>query len=133
MRKDIKHIIISGGGTGGHVFPAISIANALKEIEPGIEILFVGAKGRMEMEKVPKAGYDIKGLPIMGIQRKLTLKNLQVPFKLIKSLRQAKQIIKSFKPDVVVGVGGEGMPGFTGIVALVAVVAAAVLVARKHR
>jgi UDP-N-acetylglucosamine--N-acetylmuramyl-(pentapeptide) pyrophosphoryl-undecaprenol N-acetylglucosamine transferase len=106
MRKDNKHIIISGGGTGGHVFPAISIANALKEIEPGIEILFVGAKGRMEMEKVPKAGYEIKGLPIIGIQRKLTMKNLQVPFKLFQSLRQAKQIIKSFKPDVVVGVGG---------------------------
>jgi UDP-N-acetylglucosamine--N-acetylmuramyl-(pentapeptide) pyrophosphoryl-undecaprenol N-acetylglucosamine transferase len=106
MRKDNKHIIISGGGTGGHVFPAISIANALKEIEPGIEILFVGAKGRMEMEKVPNAGYEIKGLPIIGIQRKLTMKNLQVPFKLFQSLRQAKQIIKSFKPDVVVGVGG---------------------------
>jgi len=106
MRKDNKHIIISGGGTGGHVFPAISIANALKEIEPGIEILFVGAKGRMEMEKVPKAGYEIKGLPIVGIQRKLTMKNLQVPFKLFQSLRQAKRIIKSFKPDVVVGVGG---------------------------
>lgn len=106
MRKDNKHIIISGGGTGGHVFPAISIANALKETEPGIDILFVGAKGRMEMEKVPKAGYEIKGLPIMGIQRKLTLKNLQVPFKLFQSLRQAKRIIKAFKPDVVVGVGG---------------------------
>ena len=106
MSKENKHIIISGGGTGGHVFPAISIANALKEIDSSIEILFVGAQGRMEMKKVPDAGYEIKGLSIMGIQRKMTLKNLLVPFKLIKSLRRAKRIINDFKPDVVVGVGG---------------------------
>jgi len=106
MSKENKHIIISGGGTGGHVFPAISIANALKEIDPSIEILFVGAQGRMEMQKVPDAGYEIKGLPIMGIQRKMTLKNLLVPFKLMKSLRHARRIINEFNPDVVVGVGG---------------------------
>src|SRR6056297_2199430 len=106
MSKENKHIIISGGGTGGHVFPAISIANALKEIDPSIEILFVGAQGRMEMQKVPDAGYEIKGLPIMGIQRKMTLKNLLVPFKLMKSLRRARRIINDFKPDAVVGVGG---------------------------
>jgi UDP-N-acetylglucosamine--N-acetylmuramyl-(pentapeptide) pyrophosphoryl-undecaprenol N-acetylglucosamine transferase len=101
-----KKVIISGGGTGGHIYPAISIANALRLIDPTIEILFVGALGRMEMEKVPAAGYAIKGLPIAGIQRSLTLKNLSVPFKLIKSLTEAGKIIDSFNPDVVVGVGG---------------------------
>jgi len=106
MSKRNKHIIISGGGTGGHVFPSISIANALKEMDSSVEILFVGALGRMEMQKVPEASYEIKGLPIMGIQRKMTLKNLQVPFRLIKSLRRARRIINDFKPDVVVGVGG---------------------------
>lgn len=99
-------VIIAGGGTGGHVFPAIAIANALKSIVPDIEILFVGAKGKLEMEKVPQAGYKIIGLWISGFQRKLTTKNLSFPFKLIHSLIKSKQIIKSFQPDVVVGVGG---------------------------
>ncbi|TDG35137.1 undecaprenyldiphospho-muramoylpentapeptide beta-N-acetylglucosaminyltransferase [Pedobacter changchengzhani] len=99
-------IIISGGGTGGHIFPAVAIANALKRIVPGCQILFVGAIGRMEMEKVPAAGYKIVGLNISGIQRGSILKNLTLPFKLIGSVRKAMQIIKDFKPDAVVGVGG---------------------------
>lgn len=99
-------VIISGGGTGGHIFPAIAIANAIKLKHPTAEILFVGAEGKMEMEKVPVAGYKIVGLPIMGIQRKLTLQNLKVPFKLLFSLLKAKKVIKEFKPNVVVGVGG---------------------------
>lgn len=99
-------IIISGGGTGGHIFPAISIANALKRMEPGCEILFVGAIGRMEMEKVPAAGYKIIGLNISGIQRGSITKNLSLPFKLMGSMRKALQLIADFKPDVVVGVGG---------------------------
>lgn len=99
-------VIIAGGGTGGHVFPAIAIANALKAIVPNVEILFVGAKGKLEMEKVPQAGYKIIGLWISGFQRKLTTKNLSFPFKLVHSLIKSKQIIKSFQPDVVVGVGG---------------------------
>ncbi|MBN4062049.1 MAG: undecaprenyldiphospho-muramoylpentapeptide beta-N-acetylglucosaminyltransferase [Flavobacteriales bacterium] len=99
-------VIISGGGTGGHIFPAIAIANALKKKAEGAEILFVGAKGRMEMEKVPAAGYKIEGLNISGFQRRLTLKNLSFPFKLLGSLLKAKQILKKFKPEVVVGVGG---------------------------
>lgn len=98
--------IISGGGTGGHIFPAIAIANALKKAEPSCDVLFVGAEGRMEMEKVPNAGYKIIGLPVMGLQRKLTLKNLAFPFKLIKSLLKAKKVVKEFKPNAVVGVGG---------------------------
>lgn len=98
--------IISGGGTGGHIFPAIAIADALKELVPGIDILFVGAKGRMEMEKVPAAGYPIEGLWISGLQRSLSLKNLSFPFKLINSTYNARRIIKQFKPDVVIGVGG---------------------------
>jgi UDP-N-acetylglucosamine--N-acetylmuramyl-(pentapeptide) pyrophosphoryl-undecaprenol N-acetylglucosamine transferase len=98
--------IISGGGTGGHIFPAIAIANTIKEQEPNAEILFVGAIGKMEMEKVPAAGYRIVGLNITGIQRKLSLSNLAFPFKLLVSLLKAKSIIKSFKPDVVIGVGG---------------------------
>lgn len=101
-----KKVIISGGGTGGHIFPAISIANALRKIEPDIEILFVGAEGRMEMEKIPAAGYKIVGLPVAGLYRSLTLKNFKVLIKLIKSLRMAKKIIREFDPDVVVGVGG---------------------------
>src|SRR5664280_2510336 len=103
-----KHnrVIISGGGTGGHIFPAISIANALRKIEPETEILFVGAEGRMEMEKVPAAGYRIIGLPVAGLYRSLTLKNISVLIKLLKSLNMAKKVIKEFKPDVVVGVGG---------------------------
>ncbi|MDR3227066.1 MAG: undecaprenyldiphospho-muramoylpentapeptide beta-N-acetylglucosaminyltransferase [Prevotellaceae bacterium] len=103
--KNIK-IIISGGGTGGHIYPAVSIANTLKQRNPDTEILFVGAKGRMEMEKVPAAGYEIIGLPVVGLQRRFTLKNLLVPFKLFKSLNCAKKIIKDFAPDIVVGVGG---------------------------
>lgn len=99
-------IIISGGGTGGHIFPAISIANAIKEIAPAAEILFVGAQGRMEMEKVPAAGYKIIGLEIQGIQRSLTLKNLLFPIKLIKSLWKAWTIVRDFKPHAAVGVGG---------------------------
>lgn len=99
-------IIISGGGTGGHIFPAISIANALRRMEPGCEILFVGATGRMEMEKVPAAGYKIVGLNISGIQRGSIVKNLSLPFKLLGSVRKALRLIADFKPDVVVGVGG---------------------------
>jgi UDP-N-acetylglucosamine--N-acetylmuramyl-(pentapeptide) pyrophosphoryl-undecaprenol N-acetylglucosamine transferase len=101
-----SRIIISGGGTGGHIYPAIAIANAIKEKQPNAEILFVGANGKMEMEKVPKAGYEIVGLDIAGLQRKLTLKNLSFPFKLIKSLKKAKQIVKDFNPDIAIGVGG---------------------------
>lgn len=101
-----KRIIISGGGTGGHIFPALSIANSLKKADPTIDILFVGAIGKMEMEKVPAAGYPIKGLPVAGLQRKLSLANLSLPAKVLKSLRIARKIIKDFAPDVVVGVGG---------------------------
>ncbi|GAA4168912.1 undecaprenyldiphospho-muramoylpentapeptide beta-N-acetylglucosaminyltransferase [Sphingobacterium ginsenosidimutans] len=99
-------VIISGGGTGGHIFPAISIANALKTMDPANEILFVGANGRMEMDKVPAAGYTIVGLDIQGINRKQLWKNILLPFKLMKSLRKAKKVIRDFKPDVAVGVGG---------------------------
>jgi len=101
-----KKIIISGGGTGGHIFPAISVANALKRMDPEIDILFVGAEGKMEMDKIPEAGYKIIGLPVTGIYRSLTLKNFTVLPKLIKSLFRAKKILRDFKPDVVVGVGG---------------------------
>jgi UDP-N-acetylglucosamine--N-acetylmuramyl-(pentapeptide) pyrophosphoryl-undecaprenol N-acetylglucosamine transferase len=99
-------VIISGGGTGGHVFPAIAIANAIKACKPDAELLFVGAKGRMEMRRVPEAGYAIKGLWISGLQRKLTFKNLLFPIKLLVSMMQARNIISEFKPDVVIGVGG---------------------------
>ena len=102
----VYRIIISGGGTGGHIFPAIAIANAIKAAQPESEILFVGAEGRMEMEKVPQAGYNIIGLPIMGIQRRLTLQNLKVPFKIIASILKARKIIREFKPDIAIGVGG---------------------------
>ncbi len=105
MKKN-KKIIISGGGTGGHIFPAISIANALKKIDKNIEILFVGAKSKMEMEKVPASGYNIIGLPISGFQRRITFKNITFFFKLLISILKSKRIINSFKPDVVVGVGG---------------------------
>jgi len=101
-----KRVIISGGGTGGHIFPAISIANALRKIDPETEILFVGAEGRMEMEKIPAAGYKIIGLPVAGLYRSLTLKNFYVLIKLLKSLRKARKVIREFNPDVVVGVGG---------------------------
>lgn len=103
--KKLK-VILSGGGTGGHIFPAVSIANEIKKIVPTAEILFVGALGKMEMEKIPAAGYKIIGLPIAGIQRKLSLANLKFPFLLIKSLLKARAIVKEFKPDVVVGTGG---------------------------
>ena len=106
MSKPRKKIIISGGGTGGHIFPAVAIADALKRRLDNPDILFIGAKGRMEMEKVPKAGYKIEGLWISGIQRKLTLKNLSFPFKLISSLMKARKIMKSFIPDVAIGTGG---------------------------
>lgn len=99
-------IIISGGGTGGHIFPAISIANAIKSKRPDAKILFVGALGRMEMQKVPAAGYEIKGLPICGFDRKHLLKNISVLFKIWKSQRMARKIINDFKPMVAVGVGG---------------------------
>lgn len=102
----IKKIIISGGGTGGHIYPAIAIANAFKDIDSQIEVLFVGAKGKMEMEKVPKAGFKIIGLPVVGINRAHFWKNFLFPIKLIQSLYQAFSILKSFKPDVVIGVGG---------------------------
>jgi UDP-N-acetylglucosamine--N-acetylmuramyl-(pentapeptide) pyrophosphoryl-undecaprenol N-acetylglucosamine transferase len=101
-----KRVIIAGGGTGGHIFPAIAIANALKKMEPSIEILFVGAKGRMEMEKIPEAGYKIKGLDIAGFNRSSLIKNFSLPFKLIKSFFQVRSIVKDFKPNAVVGVGG---------------------------
>jgi UDP-N-acetylglucosamine--N-acetylmuramyl-(pentapeptide) pyrophosphoryl-undecaprenol N-acetylglucosamine transferase len=101
-----RKIIISGGGTGGHIFPAIAIANALKAIDSSIDILFVGAKGKMEMEKVPAAGYPIEGLWISGIQRRLTLDNLAFPFKLLSSVMKSRRIIRKFRPDAVVGVGG---------------------------
>jgi UDP-N-acetylglucosamine--N-acetylmuramyl-(pentapeptide) pyrophosphoryl-undecaprenol N-acetylglucosamine transferase len=101
-----KRIIISGGGTGGHIFPAIAIANALKKLDPDTKILFVGANGRMEMERVPAAGYEIVGLDIQGIQRKSILKNLALPFKLITSVLKSIRIIRDFRPDAAVGVGG---------------------------
>ncbi len=103
---DNYRFILSGGGTGGHIYPAIAIANELKRRHPKAEFLFVGANDRMEMEKVPNAGYKIEGLWITGIQRKLTLQNLLFPFKLISSLIKANAIVKKFKPDVVIGTGG---------------------------
>ncbi|MDD7234335.1 MAG: undecaprenyldiphospho-muramoylpentapeptide beta-N-acetylglucosaminyltransferase [Bacteroidales bacterium] len=110
MEYKSLRIMISGGGTGGHIFPAVSIANKLKELNPQTEILFVGAEGKMEMEKVPAAGYRIVGLPIVGLQRQLSLKNIvndiQVPFKVVSSIFKAKKILREFKPQVVVGVGG---------------------------
>ncbi len=99
-------VIISGGGTGGHIFPAISIANELSKLDSDIDILFVGAKGKMEMEKVPASGYKIKGLPVAGFQRRLTYKNITFFYKLASSMFQARKIVKGFNPDVVVGVGG---------------------------
>ena len=105
MEKELR-VIISGGGTGGHIFPAVSIANAVKALRPDAKILFVGALGRMEMQRVPAAGYEIKGLPICGFDRKNLLRNIKVLYKIWKSQRMAKQIIKDFKPQVAVGVGG---------------------------
>ena len=106
MKYGKLRVIISGGGTGGHIFPALSIADKLKELNPETEILFVGAAGRMEMEKVPAAGYRIEGLPMAGLQRKLTLSNLALPFKVLKSISMAKKLIREFKPDIAIGVGG---------------------------
>lgn len=105
MKKNLR-IIISGGGTGGHIFPAVSIANAIKTLQPDSEILFVGAEGRMEMQRVPAAGYPIKGLPVAGFDRKNLFKNIPVLIKLFKSQRLAKKIVKDFKPHAAVGVGG---------------------------
>ena len=110
MQYKAIRIIISGGGTGGHIFPAISIANKMRELNPESEILFVGAVGKMEMEKVPAAGYKIVGLPIVGLQRQLSWQNLvndlQAPFKVLSSIRKARRIIREFKPDIAIGVGG---------------------------
>ena len=105
MSKNLR-IIISGGGTGGHIFPAVSIANAIKELRPDTDILFVGAEGRMEMHRVPAAGYPIKGLPVAGFDRKNLLKNIPVLIKLFKSQRLARKIVKDFRPHAAVGVGG---------------------------
>ncbi len=101
-----KKIIIAGGGTGGHIFPAIAIANALKKQDPSVEILFIGAKGKMEMEKVPQSGYQIKGLDIAGFNRSSLIKNISLPFKLIRSFFQVRSIFKNFMPDAAIGVGG---------------------------
>ena len=106
MDKPYK-IILSGGGTGGHIYPAVAVAEALKRrLGDRVELLFVGAEGKMEMEKVPALGYSIVGLPIAGLQRRLDWRNLLVPFKVLKSIRRAKQTIRSFGADVVVGFGG---------------------------
>ncbi|AOW21620.1 undecaprenyldiphospho-muramoylpentapeptide beta-N-acetylglucosaminyltransferase [Urechidicola croceus] len=105
MKQSIN-ILLSGGGTGGHIYPAVSIANELKSRYPQANFLFVGARDRMEMEKVPQSGYEIRGLWISGIQRSLSFKNITFPFKLISSIREARKIIKTFKPDVVIGTGG---------------------------
>lgn len=123
--KDNLRIIISGGGTGGHIFPAVSIANAIKEQHPDTEILFVGAEGRMEMQRVPAAGYKIIGLPVAGFDRKHLLKNISVLIKLLRSQLKARQIIKDFKPHAAVGVGGYAsgptlkMAGMMGIPTLI--------------
>jgi UDP-N-acetylglucosamine--N-acetylmuramyl-(pentapeptide) pyrophosphoryl-undecaprenol N-acetylglucosamine transferase len=102
----IERVIISGGGTGGHIFPAIAIADEIKKRNPLAKVLFVGAKGKMEMEKVPQAGYKIEGLEIAGFKRKFTFSNFLLPIKIVKSLLKARRIIKKFKPDLVIGVGG---------------------------
>lgn len=101
-----KRVLISGGGTGGHIFPALSIANALRRRQPDIKILFVGAEGRMEMERVPAAGYDIIGLPVAGFNRRQLWKNIPVLIKLFKSMRRARKVLRDFRPDIAVGVGG---------------------------
>jgi UDP-N-acetylglucosamine--N-acetylmuramyl-(pentapeptide) pyrophosphoryl-undecaprenol N-acetylglucosamine transferase len=125
MNHGSSKIIISGGGTGGHIYPAVAIANELKAVNSANEILFVGAEGKMEMEKVPKAGYKIIGLPIAGINRSNMLANLGLPFKLIKSLWKTYKVIKDFKPDVAIGVGGYAsgptliMANFLGVPTLI--------------
>lgn len=105
-RREPYRLLIGGGGTGGHVFPAIAIADALKEMDPGMEFLFVGALGKLEMEKVPEAGYAIEGLPVSGFQRRITLKNISFFYKLLVSMIRSRRIVRSFNPDVAVGVGG---------------------------
>ena len=103
----MKRIILSGGGTGGHIYPAVSVAEELKrQFGNDVELLFIGAEGKMEMERVPALGYRIEGLPVAGLQRRLTLKNLLLPIKVLRSLNKARKIIRSFKPDLVVGFGG---------------------------
>ena len=103
----MKRIILSGGGTGGHIYPAVAVAEALKRCYGDeVEVLFVGAEGKMEMEKVPALGYNIVGLPILGIQRQFTWKNLTVPFRLIGSILKARKVIRKFRPDAVIGFGG---------------------------
>ncbi|HLF34905.1 MAG TPA: glycosyltransferase, partial [Cyclobacteriaceae bacterium] len=104
--KKPYRFILSGGGTGGHIYPAIAVADKAKELYPGSEILFVGANGKMEMEKVPQAGYSIVGLPVAGLHRKFTLRNLEFPFRLAASISKAGKIISDFKPDAVAGFGG---------------------------
>ena len=104
--NEILRIIIAGGGTGGHIFPALAIANALKNKKPGIDILFVGAKGKMEMDKIPEAGYKITGLDIAGYNRSSLIKNISLPYKLLQSFLQVRKILKTFKPQAVIGVGG---------------------------
>ena len=106
ITKHKKRYLIAGGGTGGHIFPAVAIADALKQQQPDTELMFVGAAGRMEMEKVPQAGYKIVGLEVVGLQRSLTFKNVLFPFKLLKSLFQAYKVVKNFKPNACIGVGG---------------------------
>ncbi len=101
-----RRIIIAGGGTGGHIFPAIAIAGALKRQDPGVELLFIGAKGKMEMEKVPQAGYRIEGIDIAGLNRSSLIKNIGLPYKLLKSFFQVRRIVSAFRPDAVIGVGG---------------------------
>lgn len=105
MKKEYR-IIISGGGTGGHIFPALSIADAIRSKQPDAKILFVGASNRMEMQRVPEAGYDIVGLPVAGFDRKHLWKNIKVLWQLLKSQRMARKVIKDFAPQVAVGVGG---------------------------
>src|SRR3982750_3451040 len=104
--KTVRKIVIAGGGTGGHIFPAVAIANALRSKDPSIEILFVGAKGKMEMEKVPQAGYRIEGLDIAGFNRSSLIKNIGLPLKLVKSFFQVRSILRRFSPHAVIGVGG---------------------------
>ena len=106
MREQINRVVISGGGTGGHIFPAIAIADEIKRRNPKVDILFVGAEGKMEMERIPQAGYLIEGLPIVGFQRKFSFSNFLLPFKLLRSLLKARRIISQFKPQLVIGVGG---------------------------
>lgn len=105
-KRNLNRVLLSAGGTGGHIFPAIAVANEIKVRFPECEILFVGAEGKMEMEKVPQAGYKIVGLPIAGLQRKLTLSNFLLPFKILKSMLKAKSVVKEFRPEIAVGFGG---------------------------